>query len=120
MSAYFTGSATDDHTCWGTIGTWAIVAAKGTFGALNVSVTSLPVDETADTCCHTPLLSRAGNFFSRLKVNTTSLAVKGLPSLHLTPWRIVKTSVLASVNVCPVARNGVYVPSVALTTSIGS
>src|SRR4051794_15446620 len=40
---YFTGSDTDDQVCWGTIGTWAIWLANGTFGALNVNVAVLPV-----------------------------------------------------------------------------
>src|SRR5450432_267230 len=87
--ANFVGSATDAHRCSGTIGVCAIVPAKGTLGVLNVTVTSFPEAVIALICCHTPCRSRAGNFFSRLKVNTTSAGVKGVPSLHFTFWRIV-------------------------------
>jgi hypothetical protein len=83
-----TGSETADQMCSGTIGVCAIVAANGTLGDLNVIVTSLPLADTPAICDQTPLPSRAGYFFSRLKVNTTSAGVNGLPSLHLTPWRI--------------------------------
>src|SRR3954465_4480729 len=41
-------------------------------------------------------MSRAGYCFSRLKVNSTSEALIGWPSLHLTPSRIVKVRVLLS------------------------
>ncbi len=72
--------------------------AKGTFGALKLTVTSLPDAATLATCAHTPFVSRAGYFLSRLKVNTTSAGVSGLPSLHFTPCRMVNTSVFGSVN----------------------
>src|ERR1700739_361036 len=75
--------------CLGTIGVWAIVVANGTFGALNVTVTCLPAAETLLICDQMPLASSAGYFFSRSKVKTTSAAENGLPSLHLTPERIV-------------------------------
>ena len=39
--------------------------------------------------------SRAGNFFSRLKVKSTSFALKGWPSDHLTPLRMVNVRVLS-------------------------
>jgi hypothetical protein len=117
---YFAGSATVDQTCSGTIGVCATVSANGTLGALNLTVTSLPAVETSVTCCQTPLLSNAVYFLSRLKVNTTSEGAKSLPSLHFTPCRIVYTRVVGSVNLYPVARNGVYVPSIGLGISSGS
>jgi hypothetical protein len=85
----FTGSAIFDQTCSGTIVTPAMTPAKGTLAFLKVKVTVSPDPETPEICAHTPLLSRAGYFLSRLNVKTTSAAVKGLPSLHLTPCRIV-------------------------------
>ncbi len=106
--------------CWGTIGVCAIVAANGTSGALKVIVTSLPEAETPVICDQIPLLSSAGYFFSRSKVKTTSAGVKGVPSLHFTPCRIVYTSVVGLVNLYPVARNGVYAPLTELTVSSGA
>jgi hypothetical protein len=76
VSVYLTGSATDDHTCAGTIGTWATWAAKGTFGCLNVTVNVLPAPLTLATCAQMPRVSSAGNFLSRLKVNVTSVTEK--------------------------------------------
>ena len=49
---------------------------------------------TLDSTDQTALRSSALNFFSRLKVKATSAAVIGLPSLHFTPLRMVKVSVL--------------------------
>ncbi len=49
---------------------------------------------TLDSTDQTELTSSALNFFSRLKLKTTSAAVIGFPSLHLTPLRMVKVSVL--------------------------
>ena len=43
----------------------------------------------------TPPMSIAGYFFIRLKVKATSLAVKSEPSLHFTPCRMSKVSLLA-------------------------
>jgi hypothetical protein len=48
-----------------------------------------PVDQTA-------LISSAGYCLRRLNVNSTSAALIGCPSLHFTPSRIVKVSVLLS------------------------
>src|SRR5882762_5747715 len=108
----FAGSGTDDHRCSGTIGVLATTPAKGTLGALNVTVTSLPDVATPVICAQTPLPSSAGYFLIRLNVNTTSAGVNGVPSLHFTFCRIVKSSVVGSVNLWPVARNGVNVPSI--------
>ena len=55
--------------------------------------------------------SRAGYFFSRLKVNSTSFALKGCPSDHLTPLRIVNVSVLSLLDHAQlVASHGVVAP----------
>ena len=86
---YLTGSATDDQTCSGTIGTCATWAANGTFGCLNVTVNVLPAPLTLATCAQTPRVSSAGYFLSRLNVKMTSLTVKACPSLHFTLGRIV-------------------------------
>src|SRR5690348_10341168 len=89
MSGSLVGSAMEDQRCSGTISVCAIDAANGTFGVVNLMVTSLPLADTELICAQTPLVSRAGYFFRRLKVKATSPGVKSLPSLHLTPWRIV-------------------------------
>src|ERR1700722_19991171 len=44
---------------------------------------------TLDRTDHTPVRSSAGYFLSRSKVYTTSAAVIGVPSLNLTPLRMV-------------------------------
>ena len=85
-----------------------------------MNVTSLPEAETPEICAQTPVVSSAGVFFSMLNVNTTSAGVKAVPSLHLTPGRIVYTSVVELVNLYPVARNGVYAPLTGLGISSGS
>ena len=41
-----------------------------------------------------PLVFSFGLFFSKLKVNATSLALNALPSFHFTPERVVSVSVL--------------------------
>ena len=87
--ASFTGSLMLDHRCCGTIGVCAIEIAKGTLAAEKFIVTSLPLAEMLVICCHTAFVSSAGNFFKRLKVKTTSAGLKSLPSLHLTPCRMV-------------------------------
>src|SRR6476646_9695666 len=80
--------------CLGTIGTWLAKLKKyGVATSANCSVTWLPL---AATLCrpapvHSAYRSVAGVCFMRLKVNTTSSAEKGWPSLHFTPSRIVKT-----------------------------
>ena len=56
---------------------------------------SVPVWVTLDRTDQTPGRSRAGYFLSRLNVYATSLAVSGVPSLNLTPERIVNVSDLS-------------------------
>src|SRR5215469_7983301 len=54
-----------------------------------------------------PLVSNAGYCFIRLKVYTTSAAVKGVPSLHFTSLRSLKvTWVKLSFQVADVASQG--------------
>ena len=55
-------------------------------------MTVLPDAVTLDSADHAPVRSRAVFFLVRLKVKATSLAVIGVPSLHLTPERIVNVS----------------------------
>src|SRR6476660_3254805 len=55
----------------------------------------------------TPGLSSAGYCFMRLKVKATSLAVKGCPSVHLTPWRMSKVSFSPPSQVAFSASHGV-------------
>ncbi len=52
----------------------------------------------------------------RLKVKATSLAVKGLPSLHLTPWRMSKVSLSPPSHVAFSASHGVSSQVSALRT----
>ena len=60
---------------------------------LNFIVTVLAlVAVTLDSTDQTPVRSRAGTFFSRLNVYATSFAVSGVPSLNLTPDRMVNVS----------------------------
>ena len=61
---------------------------------MKVITTLLPCWVTPDSTDQTELTSSALNFFSRLKLKTTSAAVIGFPSLHLTPLRMLKVSVL--------------------------
>ena len=49
---------------------------------------------TLESTDQTALMSSALNFLSKLKLKTTSAAVIGFPSLHLTPLRMLKVSVL--------------------------
>ena len=56
-------------------------------------------------------VARAGLFFSRSKVKMTSLALKGCPSDHLTPWRILKVrTVLSAFQLYSVASQGTSSP----------
>ncbi len=66
---------------------------------------------TLDSTDQTPVRSRAGYFFIRLKVYATSAAVSGVPSLHLTPGRIVNVSdLLPAPQLQEVASIGVVLP----------
>src|SRR5258707_6369317 len=55
----------------------------------------VPFWVTLDRTDQTELRSNAGYFFSRLKVNTTSAALIGVPSLNLTPGRMVNDSMVS-------------------------
>ena len=96
------------------------MAANGTFGALKVNVTSLPDGGDAGDLRQTPVLSSAGYFLSRLNVKTHVRGGEGLAvaPLHALAERV--DSVFGSLNLWPVARNGVYVPSIGLGISSGS
>ncbi len=59
---------------------------------------------------HSPALSKATFFLPKFNVKYTSDAVKGLPSDHLTPRRMVKVSVFRSLlHAYDVASQGVMV-----------
>src|ERR1700689_89492 len=69
---------------------------------------SAPCWVTLDSTDQTELTSSTLCAFSMLKVNTTSAAVIGLPSCHLTPGRMVKVSfLLLSLQTHLVASQGV-------------
>ena len=66
---------------------------------------------TLDSTDHTPGRSRAGYFFIKLNVYTTSAAVIGVPSFHLTFLRMVNVSELLPAPHCQeVASMGVVLP----------
>ena len=66
---------------------------------------------TLDSTAQSPVRSRAGYFLIRLNVYTTSAAVIGVPSLNLTPLRMVKVSVvLPDPHFQEVASMGVVLP----------
>src|SRR3954453_12297060 len=67
-----------------------------------------------------PALSIDGYFLARLKVNATSWAVNGLPSLHLTPSRMSRVSFVAPSQVDFVASHGVSSQVRLLRTMSGS
>src|SRR6478736_3934446 len=69
---------------------------------------------------HRPALSTAGYFLPRLKVNATSWAVSGLPSLNFTPSRMVKVSFVAPSHLYAVASQGVTSQLSPLRTISGS
>ena len=100
MSTYLVGSPTEPYTFSGRI-SWAMMV--GNFEAASPpksNTTWFPLAVTAvalapKVSVHTPPGSMAGYFFIRLKVKATSLAVKSEPSLHFTPGRMSKVSLLA-------------------------
>ena len=72
---------------------------------------SEPVWLTLDSTAQSPGRSRAGNFLSMLKVNTTSAGVIAVPLLNLTPLRMVNVSdLLPAPHVQAVASIGVVLP----------
>ena len=85
---------------------------------MKVITTLLPCWVTLDSTDQTEFRSSAGNFFIRLKVNATSAAVIGVPSLHLTPLRIVNVSVLLPLLQAQlVASQGVALPLCSVLTN---
>src|ERR1700684_145468 len=56
-------------------------------GVAKFSVTEVALVAVADVTTGAPAVNSFGFAFSMLKVNATSLAVNGLPSLHSTPAR---------------------------------
>src|SRR5665213_3900769 len=83
-----------EKMCCGTMPTWSAKLKKYVVATdEKVIVIWLPL---AVTLCrpalvHNEYRSSAGTFFMRLNVYATSAALKGCPSLHCTPSRIVKT-----------------------------
>ena len=70
-----------------------------------------PLADTLESTDQSPFRSSAGYFFSRLKEKSTSLALNGVPSDHLTPLRIVKVRVLLLFDHAhAVASHGVVAP----------
>src|SRR6516162_750015 len=63
-------------------------------GEANLSTTVSGPVAVALTGAGVPVWAREGFLAIRLKVNATSAALNGLPSLHLTPDRVVRVSVL--------------------------
>jgi hypothetical protein len=67
------------------------------------------------------LRSSAGYFFNKSKVKTTSFALKGCPSDHVTPLRIVKVRVvLPLLHAHEVASHGVTEPPLIESTYANS
>src|SRR5258708_40370410 len=72
---------------------------------------SEPVWLTLDSTDHTPVRSRAAYFLIRPKLNTTSAADIGVPSLNLTPLRMVNVlDLLPAAHVQEAASMGVVLP----------
>src|SRR6516164_2163226 len=63
-------------------------------GVANLMTAVLGPVAVALTGAGVPVWAREGFLASRLKVKATSAALNGLPSLHLTPDRVVRVSVL--------------------------
>src|SRR6516162_412161 len=63
-------------------------------GAANLSTTVSGPVAVAETGAGVPVWAREGFLASRLKVNATSAALNGWPSLHFIPGRVVRVSVL--------------------------
>jgi hypothetical protein len=83
--------ATAFHLCSGTIGSWPIETSPGVKGRWKTKSTVLALTAvTSDRKSHILWRSSAGKVRSNWNVKTTSRAVKGVPSDHLTPGRRVK------------------------------
>ena len=115
------GSATLDQMCSGTIWTLATMVKTSAAGALVVKTTvSSAVASTEAMAFHTPPLSNAGYFLSRLKVKATSLAENAVPSENVTPLRVVTFMCSWSVQLYAVPSHGVASQLYPLTTNSGS
>src|SRR5262249_21005047 len=100
------GSAIFDQMCSGTIA--MLPSSPGSSVNEvdgNVSVTVL---SSVATAVHlAPVVLSPGLFWNRVKVKATSFAVKGWPSVHLTPCRVVIVSTVPSAfHEYPVASTG--------------
>src|SRR5205809_7842727 len=93
------GSLNADQICWGTLAVCPAIWQKfGTADWLKVKATlSSPCWLTLWMTCQSDCRSASGCCFNSAKLNTTSAAVKGCPSVHFTPERMVNVSVLLSV-----------------------
>src|SRR6266550_1813341 len=83
-----------EKMCFGTMPTWLAKLKKyGPAGWLNLIVTCLPLAVTlvSPAPVHSAYRSVDGTFFIRLNVYSTSAALNGCPSFHVTPSRTVKT-----------------------------
>ncbi len=86
------GLSTFSQMCLGTMKVWMILFWLTNWLSSKVRTTCLPWTATPSKGTPSPL--RAGCFFSRLKVNSTSAAVRGLPSAHLARSSRVKVTLV--------------------------
>src|SRR5215469_2715847 len=84
--------------CCGTMNTWAIVNWFAISGWAKLSVTEVALVAVAEVTVGAPFVYSFGLALSMLNVKATSLAVNGLPSLHLTPVRTGTVRVLPSLD----------------------
>src|ERR1035441_1196445 len=92
-SANVLGLPTDCQMCCGRMLTWPMRNRFAYCGAAKFRVTELP-DEVALVGTGVAGRLSAGFLMIRLKVYATSAAENALPSLHFTPGRMVRASVL--------------------------
>ena len=81
------GLPTLAQMCWGSMAVPAMFSRLVYWAVGKLTVTVLPELVTLEMSRPERLM--AAYFFTWLKVKTTSAAVKGVPSFHLTPLRIV-------------------------------
>ncbi len=86
------GLSTFSQMCLGTMKVWMILFWLTNWDSLKVSTTLPP--STAIPSKGMPLPLRAGCFFRRLKVNSTSAAVRSLPSAHFARSSRVKVTLV--------------------------
>ena len=80
-----------------------------------------PHGDTLVSTDQSELRSSAGYFFSKLNEKTTSAALKGFPSVQVTPLRIVKVRVLLPLfHAHAVASHGVTAPPLIESTYASS